>query len=227
MGKDLACILGLVLVLAAPAITAGPPRPPGGAGAPTSRVLDLRVVERDGETPVAGVAIVSLPGRKNEPAFRGATDEQGRCSVPVPSDIEKTRHFAVRAWKDGFVPVRVLWGYTRSFEFERVPASYTVILDRGTTIGGTVRDEQGRPIAGLASSRKSSVAGEAKWNGWICRRTRASRPTPRDVGGARRCRHPGIPAGCLSTSSIPISLAQAHIVGTGSCPSRTSGPRRR
>jgi hypothetical protein len=135
--------LELFLVLVAiPAHAAGdPPAQPG-------RVLGLRLIERDGETPVAGAAIFSRPGRYDGPAFHGRTDDQGRCAVPVPRDVEKTHHFAVWAWKDGFVPIRVLWGYAREFEWEGVPASYTAILDRGTPIGGIVRDEQGRPIAG-------------------------------------------------------------------------------
>jgi hypothetical protein len=134
--------LFLVLVVTMPANAAGdPPAQPG-------RVLDLRVIEREGEMPVAGVAVESLPGRINEPAFRGMTDDQGRCSVPVPPDVETKHHFAIRVWRDGFVSVRVLWGHTQDFEFEGVPTAYTVILDRGTPIGGIVRDEQGRPIAG-------------------------------------------------------------------------------
>jgi hypothetical protein len=148
MDRNLACALGLVLVLALSSGAAEPPRAAQAGPAPTGRVLDFRVVERDGEQPVAGVAIQSLAGRKDKPDFRGTTDDRGHCAVPIPPGAEKSRHFAVRAWKDGFVPVRVLWGHTREFEFEGIPAAYTVILDRGTPIGGVVRDEQGRPVAG-------------------------------------------------------------------------------
>ena len=156
MGRNRACALGLVLVLTIPAVGASGPTRPG-------RVLDLRVVERDGETPVAGAAILSKSGHQDGPVSRGATDDQGHCAVPVPPDAEKSRHFAINMWKDGFVPVRVLWGYTREFEFEGVPAAYTVILDRGVPIGGIVRDEQGRPVAGarvfptFAGTRRSEI----------------------------------------------------------------------
>ncbi len=156
MGRNRACALGLVLVLTIPA---------GGASGPTrpGRVLDLRVVERNGERPVAGVAILSKSGYDDGPAFRGTTDDRGHCAVPIPPDAEKSRHFGVNVWKDGFVPVSVLWGSTREFEFEGVPASYTVILDRGVPIGGVVRDEQGRPVAGarvfptFAGTRRSEI----------------------------------------------------------------------
>ena len=104
--------------------------------------------ERDGEKPVAGVAIQSVTGRTDKLDFRATTDNRGRCVVPVPPGAEKSHHFAVYAWKDGFVPVRVLWGHTREFEFEGIPAAYTLTFDRGTPIGGVVRDEKGQPIAG-------------------------------------------------------------------------------
>lgn len=209
MGKGLGCVLRLVLVLAAPAIAADPPRPPGGAGAPTSRVLDLRVVERDGETPVTGVAIDSLPGRKDEPAFRGTTDEQGRCLVPIPWDVEKTHHFAVRAWKDGFVPIRVLWGYTREFEYEGVPASYTVFFDRGTPIGGIVRDEQGRPVVGarvfptFIGSRRNEIE-------WIDLPSHASFAT--DAEGRWRCSI--LPEG-WNTGGMPFDVKHPRLMNRG------------
>jgi hypothetical protein len=121
------------------------------------------VVERDGGKPVAGVAILSKSGRQGGPESRGKTDAQGHCSVPVPPVAIESPHFAVHAWKDGFVPVRILWGYNREFEFEGVPAAYTVVLDRGVPIGGIVRDEQGRPVAGarvfpsITGSRESEI----------------------------------------------------------------------
>ncbi len=165
MGKKLACALGLVLILAIPAGAVGPPRASqAGPAAGDGPRLEIRVVERDGGKPVAGVAIDSLPGRKDRPAFRGTTDDQGRCAVPVPPD-EKSHHFAVQAWKDGFVPVRVLWGHDGKFEFEGIPAAYTVLFDRGTPIGGVVRDEQGRPVAGarVAPGSSGSLRGENEY----------------------------------------------------------------
>jgi hypothetical protein len=148
MGKNPACALGLVLVLAIPASATDPSQPPGDAAAPGGRVLEIRVVERDGGKPIAGAAILAKSGRQGGPESRGSTDDQGYCSVPVPPVAMESRHFSVHAWKDGFVPVQVIWGYNREFEFEGVPASYSVILDRGAAIGGIVRDEQGRPVAG-------------------------------------------------------------------------------
>jgi hypothetical protein len=84
MGKSLACVLGLVLAI--PANAADPPRPPGGLASTTSRVLDLRVIERDGGTPVAGAAILARSGGWDGPTTRGTTDAQGFCNVPVPPD---------------------------------------------------------------------------------------------------------------------------------------------
>jgi hypothetical protein len=42
----------------------------------------------------------------------------------------------------GFVPAALRWS-----DWERIPDRLTVTMDRGVAIGGTMRDEQGRPIA--------------------------------------------------------------------------------
>src|SRR5262249_11831832 len=46
----------------------------------------------------------------------------------------------------GFAPIEMIWSG------EDVPAAYTVALGRGVEIGGSVHDEQGRPIAGAQVS---------------------------------------------------------------------------
>ncbi len=141
MQKRLACSVVLLITLALPVGLARGDEP-SAAG----HTLELRVVERDGGKPIAGVTVRAQDNRgPNTPTSRGTTDQHGACSIPVPPD---TRYLHVHAWKDGFVPVRVAWAYRREFEFEGVPATYAIVLDRGTAIGGIVRDEQGRPVAG-------------------------------------------------------------------------------
>ena len=210
MGKKPAYALGLVLVLAIPSGADEPRRTSQGGPAPgPGRVLEIRVVDRDGRGPVAGVAIDSLPGLEDQPAFRGTTDDQGRCVVPVPTDVEKSGHFAVHAWKDGFVPVRVLWGYARGFEYEGVPAAYTVFFDRGTPIGGIVRDEQGRPVAGarvfpaFIRCRRSEIE-------WIDLPSHASFAT--DAQGRWRC---SILPEWWTTGEMPIDVRPPRLMNGG------------
>src|SRR5205085_6805008 len=45
---------------------------------------------------------------------------------------------------DGYVPSRVEYR-----ENDAIPATYTLELTRGISIGGTIQDEQGNPIAGV------------------------------------------------------------------------------
>src|SRR5262249_47040563 len=52
MGGNPAWSLGLFLILALPASAAEPPQPHSGGAVPGGRVLELRVVERDGGEPV-------------------------------------------------------------------------------------------------------------------------------------------------------------------------------
>src|SRR5690349_20562746 len=67
--------LGLFLVLAIPTSAVDASQPPGGAAAPGGRVLEIRVVERAGGKPVAGVAILTKSGRQGGPKSRGTTDD--------------------------------------------------------------------------------------------------------------------------------------------------------
>jgi hypothetical protein len=53
----------------------------------------------------------------------------------------------IKARADGFVPIQVTWNYRRGIPVTP-PATYTLRLELGTTIGGFVRDPEGRPIAG-------------------------------------------------------------------------------
>ena len=53
---------------------------------------------------------------------------------------------SIRVRKDGFVPTRVSWNYDGGVPITP-PATYTLRLEPGTTIGGLVQDPEGRPIA--------------------------------------------------------------------------------
>lgn len=227
MGKNVACVLGLILVLAIPASAADPPQMPGGAASPTGRTLDFRVVERDDGKPVAGAAILARSGGWKGPTTRGTTDAQGYCSVPVPPASRTSREFAVHAFKDGFVPIKVLWGYNREFEFEGVPASYTLILDRGTPIGGIVRDDQGRPVAGarvypyisgnrgeiesieLPGDASFATDDEGRWRCVILPTTYAADRMPLTI------RHPGfITSTQWADRAVPLELLRALSAAT-------------
>jgi protocatechuate 3,4-dioxygenase beta subunit len=107
------------------------------------RTLEFRVVDARDKTPLSDVSIVVLAVGVTDPT-RLATDGDGRCRIAIPQQVNE--FLGISARKEGFVPVRVAW---RGHDIGAVlPGSYTLALEPGTPIGGTVRDSRGRPIAG-------------------------------------------------------------------------------
>lgn len=106
----------------------------------SSGVLELQAVARQTREPIAGA---KLDIRIDSQTREDVTDEQGRCRIEYGSQPD---YLSVRASKQGLVPVQIAW---RSRESPiKIPADYTLAMDPGTSIGGILQDEQGKPIAG-------------------------------------------------------------------------------
>ena len=145
MGTAKAFLLGLVSILCLESIAVGQPKGERENPNTASRSLKLSVVERGTKRPLAGITITSTSYRRGADEFRAATDALGRCTVPIPPR-DRMGVFVIHAWKDGFVPIRIHW--LEGVNELGVPASHTLILDPAAPIGGTVRDEEGRPVVG-------------------------------------------------------------------------------
>ncbi len=76
---------------------------------------------------------------------KGTTDQAGRFIFDRPE--AEPRSVLIKVSKDGFVPTQVSWNYRGGMPITP-PATYTLRLEPGTTIGGLVHDPEGRPIAG-------------------------------------------------------------------------------
>src|SRR5262249_2530234 len=74
------------------------------------------------------------------------TDESGRMVIPLPED--EPERLIITARGDGWVPMRVYLRHFAAPETE-IPRSYTLAMERGTSIGGIVRDQEGRAIEGV------------------------------------------------------------------------------
>src|SRR5262249_28308861 len=111
------------------------PQPPR-----ADRSLELEVVDRADRSPLAGAAILLSVTPGHAHTSRGTTDDEGRFTIPLAGETTYFLHVVVA--HPGYVPIELRWDGTK------VPASYTLAMERGATIGGVVRDEQGRPIAG-------------------------------------------------------------------------------
>jgi RNA polymerase sigma factor (sigma-70 family) len=108
------------------------------------RAVFFRVVDQPTKKPLSGVNLkVAIDGQV---VHQLTTDESGRMVIPLPE--KEFERLSVTARGDGLVPKRVS---LRGRETE-VPRSYSLAMERGTSIGGIVRDDEGRPIEGVTVS---------------------------------------------------------------------------
>jgi peroxiredoxin len=125
---------------AAPPAAAG-----GGAKAPArgqavDRDLEIQVIDAASKQPLAGAELsINMQGggggnRKDR------TEQQGRAWLMLPP--EDPKYLSISAKLEGYVTKRMDW------RGEAIPATYVLALEKGTTIGGVVRDESGNPIRG-------------------------------------------------------------------------------
>ncbi len=129
---------------------------PGGStssitdGVPATEI-QIRVIERATERPVPNAALLFVSGiavKDMAVADAPHTDSDGRYTIPAS---KAPRSLTVRA--EGFVP--------RHFRLpspEEIPHEYVCRLDKGSSIGGYVRDEEGRPLENVKLSIYSTNA---------------------------------------------------------------------
>src|SRR5262249_2441054 len=115
---------------------------PGAVETPKpGRILNLEVVSGADNVPLPG-ALVWIQINWTQPhTSQGQTDNEGHYAIGLPAGVFSWLRIGVV--HPGFAPHELLWSGE-----EPIPDSYTVSLERGVPIGGIVRDEQGRPIAG-------------------------------------------------------------------------------
>jgi len=104
--------------------------------------LRLRVVDAETELGLAGAkvkAVYFYAGGVGE-GHELMTDEYGNAAVPE-SDKPANHGMNLFVSAEGYVP--------KSMQFNRSDAEYTMRLDRGLTVSGTVVDEQGQSVEGV------------------------------------------------------------------------------
>lgn len=109
------------------------------------QTLALQVINAKTKQPLPEVKLELQfhgPGINFQDVKTQTTDAQGRSEIRLPD----SRPDAVRVYpsKPGFVPLRVYWG--DDLAAPKLPKSDTIALQPGTTWGGVIQDEQGKPI---------------------------------------------------------------------------------
>lgn len=103
----------------------------------------FRVVDQETKQPLSGVVLkVWVNGKV---ARQHTTDDSGRTVIPLRE--KEFERLTITASGNRLVPMRVYLRHFAARETE-IPRSYTLAMQRGTSIGGNVQDEQGRPIVG-------------------------------------------------------------------------------
>jgi hypothetical protein len=106
------------------------------------QVLDLRVIDKTSKEPIADA---ELDIRIMRDRRKDKTDKEGRCKIELG---EKTPDYIrVEVRKEGFVPMLIYW--RKGPGRPGIPGQYTLALERGTSIGGIIHNEQGAPIEGV------------------------------------------------------------------------------
>ena len=117
------------------------------AGDRVSPSIVVRVVDNSGagvEGAVIGASTTATPGEKLT-QHDYTTDGDGKATIELSS--QQLYYLGLTAAKNGYTPLRMDW--RNRGETNRIPGDYTFRLEKGTSIGGTVQDEAGEPIAGV------------------------------------------------------------------------------
>jgi beta-lactamase regulating signal transducer with metallopeptidase domain/thiol-disulfide isomerase/thioredoxin len=108
--------------------------------------LTLRAVAAATDQPIEGVSVTyrsRVHGTNQKKTI--ATGKDGRATIDYPPDA-RIEYFEIIARKPGLAPICIRWD-DRRHPLE-MPPSKELRFEPGTTIGGIVKDQAGRPIAG-------------------------------------------------------------------------------
>jgi protocatechuate 3,4-dioxygenase beta subunit/peroxiredoxin len=124
--------------------------------------LTFLVVDKETGQPIPDLP---LSVRLDNGESHTSTDDQGKATINYLAD---QKYLGVTARPDGYVPITVAW---QSYQGkDPIPDSYTLKMEKGTSIGGIIQDEAGKPISGVkvyliigrASERRDATGGRPR-----------------------------------------------------------------
>ena len=114
---------------------------------PTNGTLQIRVVDASGKAVPEAKIFASIWTK--EKAFKSnrkyKCDDRGQAIIELPATLE-----IIRVWAshDGYAPMfGQLWPQAANGH-PPLPKEFTYSLNKGTTMGGVIRNDEGQPIAG-------------------------------------------------------------------------------
>ena len=118
-----------------------PPSPTATATQPKGWQVQVRAVDAEGK-PIAHPRFGVQLGTDDGPVWQDG-DAQGRFVATLPKREPGYCYLLVRA--GGYAPMRAFWR-------DALPTEFTFEMTKAVTVGGTVLDESGKPIAGATVS---------------------------------------------------------------------------
>lgn len=112
----------------------------GPEASPKTKPLSVAVIAKETGAPIAS-ARVSLREAEGE---RGEKETDANGVAVLDVTVEKFEYASIRVEFDGHVPMTIAW---RSSEGQTPPEAITIPLEKGTVIGGTVKDSEGQPVS--------------------------------------------------------------------------------
>jgi thiol-disulfide isomerase/thioredoxin len=123
---SLACLL--LLAWTAPAQTNAPQ-------------MRLQVVDAETSQPVPAVKVRAWV--RADP-----TDASGLCWIPLPKPGSESFSYRITLSKDGYVGQYITWSKAQHDKVEDMPTNFTAKLEKGVSVGGIVKNENGEPVPG-------------------------------------------------------------------------------
>ena len=120
----------------------------------TTGTMHISVVDEAGKPlPGAKLYVNSLPN-PNRDYF---CDANGQTDIVIPKMLHD-----LRLWvsSDGHVPLHAQWWPERQADGHLIPEAFTFRMPKGTVIDGTVKDPQGKPVAGVKVEVKYQENGD-------------------------------------------------------------------
>jgi len=76
------------------------------------------------------------------------TDPSGVCAIPLPKPGSENFSYRITLSKDSYVGQYITWSKSQQDKVEDMPTNFTAKLEKGVSIGGMVKNENGEPVPG-------------------------------------------------------------------------------
>lgn len=111
-------------------------------------IFSLKIVSQETGRPVAGAQVKARLYGEKEIKAEGVANQFGRYDFR--HDKTKFMWLQMTVESEGFVPTKIR--YDNESETLKLPLNYTLVLEKGTSIGGVIVDENNLPIQGASVS---------------------------------------------------------------------------